>query len=103
MSKDRLGDRLRDKEKAEEDRYFAEQDKAKLDAIREGTEAGEVACDCPRCGETLASQDREGVTIDVCLSCGGVWLDKGEMETLIERESESWMSSWFRSILASHG
>lgn len=38
---------------------------------------------CPRC--TLASLDRrprEDVTIDVCLRCRGVWLDRGELETL---------------------
>ena len=38
---------------------------------------------CPRC--TLASLDsrpRENVTVDVCPRCRGVWLDRGELETL---------------------
>ena len=41
---------------------------------------------CPRCAsETLDEKDREGVTIDVCRGCRGVWLDRGELEKLIAR------------------
>jgi uncharacterized protein len=41
---------------------------------------------CPRCtSEPLDERDREGVTIDVCRACRGVWLDRGELEKLIAR------------------
>ena len=41
---------------------------------------------CPRCAsEQLDEKDREGVTIDVCRGCRGVWLDRGELEKLIAR------------------
>lgn len=44
---------------------------------------------CPRCGsEPLDERDREGVTIDVCRSCRGVWLDRGELEKLIARATK---------------
>ena len=41
---------------------------------------------CPRCETaTLDEREREGVTIDVCKSCRGLWLDRGELEKLINR------------------
>lgn len=33
----------------------------------------------------LDERDREGVTVDTCRSCRGVWLDRGELEKLIAR------------------
>lgn len=41
---------------------------------------------CPRCTTaSLAERERDGVTIDVCSECRGVWLDRGELEKLIAR------------------
>ncbi|MEY2932548.1 MAG: hypothetical protein RL033_3297 [Pseudomonadota bacterium] len=41
---------------------------------------------CPRCEQrTLDEREREGITVDVCGSCRGVWLDRGELEKLIAR------------------
>jgi hypothetical protein len=41
---------------------------------------------CPRCAsEPLDERVREGVTIDVCQGCRGIWLDRGELEKLIAR------------------
>ncbi len=38
---------------------------------------------CPDCaGQPLAIKVSEGVEIDVCPSCGGIWLDAGEIEAL---------------------
>jgi hypothetical protein len=100
-NKDRLGDKLREREKAEEDRYFAQQDREKLDKLREESQAGPVELGrCPRCGTVLAERTVDEVPIDVCDDCGGVWLDKGELEQLIERENEGWASRWFRDVLA---
>ena len=42
---------------------------------------------CPNCNETLTMTDRQGVEIDYCPNCRGVWLDKGELDKLIERSS----------------
>ncbi len=42
---------------------------------------------CPNCNETLLMTNREGVEIDYCPTCRGVWLDKGELDKLIERSS----------------
>ncbi len=41
---------------------------------------------CPRCDvEVLDERERDGVTIDICPKCRGVWLDRGELERLIAR------------------
>ena len=44
---------------------------------------------CPTCGEpnALVAVDRKGVIIDACPRCRGVWLDRGELDKLIELES----------------
>jgi uncharacterized protein len=41
---------------------------------------------CPSCPDsTLAMSDRQGVEIDYCSQCRGVWLDRGELDKLVER------------------
>ncbi len=42
--------------------------------------------DCPVCRDVkLAMTDRQGIEIDYCPQCRGVWLDRGELDKLIER------------------
>lgn len=41
---------------------------------------------CPRCETTgLDERERDGIVVDVCSSCRGIWLDRGELEKLIAR------------------
>lgn len=40
---------------------------------------------CPVCHTGLSMSDRSGVEIDFCPSCRGVWLDRGELDKIIER------------------
>ena len=41
---------------------------------------------CPTCQEVqLLMTDRQGIEIDYCPQCRGVWLDRGELDKLIER------------------
>lgn len=43
---------------------------------------------CPHCNDTaLVMSDRQGVEIDYCPQCRGVWLDRGELDKLIERST----------------
>jgi len=39
---------------------------------------------CPACGQPLIALELEGVEIDYCAACGGVWLDAGELEQIAE-------------------
>lgn len=40
---------------------------------------------CPVDGTTLTMADRSGVEIDYCPQCRGVWLDRGELDKILER------------------
>lgn len=43
---------------------------------------------CPNCDETLVMTERQGVEIDYCPKCRGVWLDKGELDKIIEKSQQ---------------
>jgi len=40
---------------------------------------------CPKCNITLLMTDRQGIEIDYCPQCRGIWLDRGELEKIIDR------------------
>ena len=40
---------------------------------------------CPVCKVDLVMSERQGVEIDYCPQCRGVWLDRGELDKIIER------------------
>jgi uncharacterized protein len=41
---------------------------------------------CPKCESPMRSYERSGVTIDQCTGCRGVFLDRGELERLVDAE-----------------
>jgi Zn-finger nucleic acid-binding protein len=47
-----------------------------------------MAMQCPSCGGELVELDRSGVKIDACRQCRGVWLDRGELDRILERERQ---------------
>lgn len=42
---------------------------------------------CPKCGGEMRSYERNSVTIDQCSECRGVFLDRGELERLIDAQA----------------
>ena len=42
---------------------------------------------CPTDGTTLTMSERSGIEIDYCPECRGVWLDRGELDKIIERSA----------------
>lgn len=45
---------------------------------------------CPTCDNVnLAMTDRQGIEIDYCPQCRGIWLDRGELDRLIERAEQA--------------
>ncbi len=40
---------------------------------------------CPVCNVRLVMTERQGIEIDYCSKCRGVWLDRGELDKIIER------------------
>jgi len=39
---------------------------------------------CPVCDAKLRAAEKQGVEVDICPDCKGIWLDRGELEKLIE-------------------
>ena len=44
---------------------------------------------CPNCNTSMSAVNRQGVEFDMCPTCRGVWLDRGELEKLVAGASES--------------
>jgi hypothetical protein len=42
---------------------------------------------CPVDGTTLVMSERQGIEIDYCPSCRGVWLDRGALDKIVERSA----------------
>lgn len=83
-----------------EHEYFVKRDaelmqerRARLDEERKKQERSSHYNKCPRCGTDLTERDHNGVKIDQCESCGGMWLDKGELEIIeeIDRHAPGFM------------
>lgn len=43
---------------------------------------------CPACKETLVILELHEIEVDYCTNCNGIWLDSGELELMLENESE---------------
>lgn len=54
-----------------------------------GSDAAQAspAMPCPVCQVSLTISERQGVEIDFCPQCRGVWLDRGEIDKIIERSA----------------
>ncbi|MCX8519945.1 MAG: zf-TFIIB domain-containing protein [Rhodoferax sp.] len=49
---------------------------------------------CPNCKDAiLVMSQRQGVEIDYCPDCRGVWLDRGELDKILEKESSQMMQA----------
>ena len=48
---------------------------------------------CPSCGGQLVQIDRSGVRIDACRQCRGVWLDRGELDKIIDRAATAYSAA----------
>jgi len=103
--KNRLGEKLHDKEQAEEDRYFRERDRQLLGkmksagiAAREPDAAPAAEMRCPRCGSRLEREHlpRLELHADACSSCKGLWLERSALErALAHRRQTGWLARYF--------
>jgi Zn-finger nucleic acid-binding protein len=46
-----------------------------------------MALRCPRCGAEMVTFERSGIHVDQCRECRGIFLDRGELERLVDAES----------------
>jgi Zn-finger nucleic acid-binding protein len=78
----------------QEDSYFHQRDldliakkRADLDRQRAASTASSSGIKCPRCGAAMAEVVVEHVKVDRCTGCGGIFLDRGELEVLTHARS----------------
>ena len=92
--KDHLREKLHDREKAEEERYFSELSKKQISKIR-AEHAKSVAAghgDCPRCGAALEVAQRHGVAAEACPKGHGMWVDMDDLDKITKDQGEGWFS-----------
>ncbi len=53
---------------------------------------------CPLCNVDLLIADKQGIEIDYCPKCRGIWLDRGELEKIVERSSGSSAQPAYSSV-----
>jgi uncharacterized protein with PIN domain len=82
--KDRLGQKLRDLEKAREDQWAAQQDRELLEKLRRKAQMPKLQMNCPRCGRKLEPVTRGALSISLCAE-HGAWVEKEVLELLLAR------------------
>ena len=102
-----MSDAWDDRKKALEEDYFRRKEREALEKMREQMSGGDAAAEgggdaaagaaaqCPRGDGALETITVEGVEVDRCGTCGGVWLDAGELEQLTRREGGG---GWFSRL-----
>ncbi len=77
-----------------EDEYFARRDAELLRQQRETARQSAAAVErkthymkCPKCGYDLITGDWDGIQIDQCTHCHGIWFDAGEAESMIKKSA----------------
>jgi ribosomal protein L37AE/L43A len=92
-----------DRKKSLEEEYFRRKEQEALEKIRAQREAEEQATQaeaaslkCPKCDGSLIEVAHDGIQIDQCDKCNGVWLDAGELERLTKHEESA---GWLRRLI----
>lgn len=93
---------LNEKPSRNEDEYFLKYDaellkarRAELDAARAARAQAPHAMACPVDGGAFVERELHHVKIDTCTVCGGVWLDKGELEQLTQVDRRGFLGALF--------
>ncbi|HTK42927.1 MAG TPA: zf-TFIIB domain-containing protein [Gemmatimonadales bacterium] len=81
-----------------EGEHFTMHDQELLKKQRELAEAAQAAAErrlhlmkCPKDGYDLESRHYHGVEVEQCTNCGGVWLDRGDLEIIRSRKDHTGM------------
>jgi hypothetical protein len=95
-----------EREKSLEEEYFHRKEQELIEKLRakraeeeQRAEAAASSVHCPKCDGSLVEITYEGVQIDRCDKCNGVWLDAGELERLTSQEgNQGWLSRMWQSL-----
>ena len=98
---DRLGEKVKFDERANEDEYFAVKEheliegmKAEFQKVEAARREGQIV-HCPKCPGALEKYRFMGFVLDRCESCAGIWLDKGELEGIMRKAARGPLGAFF--------
>jgi hypothetical protein len=94
-----------ERKKGLEEEYFHRKEQEALEKTRqrltaEARERDETAVAlmrCPKCAEELEEIAFQGIQVDRCTGCQGVWLDPGEIERLTAKDNQGWLARFWHS------
>ncbi|MDT4896687.1 MAG: uncharacterized protein QOH25_1764 [Acidobacteriota bacterium] len=99
-----MSNAMEERGRALEEEYFRRKEREAIEKLRAKMSAEEQekakaasALRCPKCDGTLEGIIFDEVEIDVCNTCGGAWLDAGELERLSKREGDGWLSKLWKN------
>ena len=101
--KDKFGETMKLAERAKEDIYIAERDReliAKLRAKLQKVDKTAIDLRCPKCPGHLEGYTFEGFALDRCNTCGGIWMDRGELEDVVHKVSRGPLAEWIDTLTA---
>lgn len=91
---------MEDRAHALENEYFHRQEQELIKKLREKLAAEKkeaTGLQCLKCDGKMVESDFEGLTIDVCNKCHGVWLDTDKLARIAHHENNKdfWYGHWF--------
>ena len=90
---------MQDRGKALENEYFFNKEKeliAKMKAKLGEESSRSLEIQCPKCDGTLFEADFQGIKVDICDQCSGVWMDPGEITLVLGKRDEE--PGWFGKL-----
>lgn len=94
-----MSEKLEERGRALENEYFRRKEQELIEKMKAKLEAEETKAlelQCPKCDGQLLETEYEGIVIDVCDKCSGVWLDAGELAHLVDEEDDGgWLGRFF--------
>jgi|SRR5262249_19788982 Zn-finger nucleic acid-binding protein len=101
--KDRFGETMKLVERAKEDIYFAERDRELIEKLKEQlqkVDKQKSKIHCPKCPGLLENYTFRGFALDRCQNCGGIWMDKGELEAIVRTVTRGPLGYWVDKLIA---
>lgn len=102
FDRDALVEKLRARERGEEDVFFGRRDRELLERMRASRRAAEeeaarrrARMRCPECGERLVDVERRGIHTEECPVGHGVWVKPDAIYEIPERERDSWFARYY--------
>lgn len=101
--KDTFGETMKLAERAKEDIYFAQHDRELIDKLKaklQKVDKTVIDLRCPKCSGYLEAHTFEGFVLDRCNECGGIWMDRGELEGVVRKVSRGPIGEWIDTLTA---